>query len=138
VIYAVGENIRYQRVRMISSIRLLEEKFVKPVAFNLAETWKRSCKSWGAEQHSFHVKIKASAEAAKFIRDSVWKSPYRIQSVAEPEGDKVIFLLELLFENLPGARSYLLGWGNSIEVLEPEPLRFSIADFARQVLKVYE
>lgn len=38
-------------------------------------------------------------------------------------------MVELLFENLPSARSYLMGWGNSIEVLEPEPLRFSITDF---------
>lgn len=47
-------------------------------------------------------------------------------------------MVELLVENLPSARSYLMGWGNSIEVLELGPLRFSIADFARQVLKVYE
>lgn len=106
MISVVGENIRYQRVRMISSIRLLEEKFVKPVTFNLAETWKRSCKSWGAERHSFQVKIKASAGAAKFIRDSVWKSPYRIQSVAEPEGEKVSFFGGIAFRE-PAQRQIL-------------------------------
>lgn len=138
LIYAVGENIRYQRIRMLSSVRLLEERFEKPVSFDLAETWKKSSRKKSHDHLTFQVKVKATPEAAKFIQDAVWESPFRILTFTQPQVEKGSYLLELLFENLLSARSYLLGWGNSVEVLEPEPLRFSLADFARQVLKVYE
>jgi predicted DNA-binding transcriptional regulator YafY len=84
------------------------------------------------------VKLKSSRETARFIRESAWESQFRFLGFTEATGEDGNCILELSFENLYSARSFLLGWGNSIEVLEPVPLRFSLADFARQVVKVYE
>ena len=43
----------------------------------------------------------------------------------------------LPFESFNTARSRLLGLGRAVEVLEPETLRKSIIDFARQIVDFY-
>jgi predicted DNA-binding transcriptional regulator YafY len=46
--------------------------------------------------------------------------------------------LELPFESLIAARSRLLGLGRAVEVLDPESLRKSLIDFAKQIVGFYE
>jgi len=45
--------------------------------------------------------------------------------------------IELGFESLPAARERILGFGRAMEVLAPRALRLSVADFARQVVRLY-
>jgi predicted DNA-binding transcriptional regulator YafY len=42
------------------------------------------------------------------------------------------------FDNFYQARTQVLGFGGACEVLEPEALRLSVADFARQSMRLYE
>jgi predicted DNA-binding transcriptional regulator YafY len=44
----------------------------------------------------------------------------------------------LPFEGLVEARSRLLGYGRAVEVLQPEALRLSLSDFARQIATLYD
>ena len=54
------------------------------------------------------------------------------------EPDKNGFVqADLLFETFEEARTYILGMGNSIQVLKPESLRLSIMDYARQITETY-
>jgi len=46
--------------------------------------------------------------------------------------------LDLPFESFATARTRLLGLGRAVEVLEPEPLRKSMIDFAEQVVRLYQ
>jgi hypothetical protein len=41
------------------------------------------------------------------------------------------------FARVQEARSYLLAFGASVEVLDPLALRLTLADFAEQALRVY-
>jgi hypothetical protein len=43
----------------------------------------------------------------------------------------------LLFDTFEDARTCILGMGSSLEVVKPEHLRLSIADYARQVAEMY-
>jgi predicted DNA-binding transcriptional regulator YafY len=45
--------------------------------------------------------------------------------------------LTLSFERLEVARECILGLGRAVEVLEPEALRQSVADFAAQIVALY-
>jgi predicted DNA-binding transcriptional regulator YafY len=54
-----------------------------------------------------------------------------------PEADGW-FTLDLPFESFFAARSRLLGLGRAVEVLEPEPLRKSLIDFAEQIVDFYK
>ena len=46
--------------------------------------------------------------------------------------------MQLFFESLEAARARLLSFGGGVEVLEPQALRCSIADFAAQIAARYE
>jgi predicted DNA-binding transcriptional regulator YafY len=43
----------------------------------------------------------------------------------------------MMFETLPEARSKLLSFGTSVEVLEPQELRESMEDFASSIAEFY-
>lgn len=45
--------------------------------------------------------------------------------------------LDLPFETFPAARTRLLSFGGAVEVLAPRPLRYSIHDFATQIIALY-
>jgi predicted DNA-binding transcriptional regulator YafY len=45
--------------------------------------------------------------------------------------------LTLSFETAEAARGRILGLGRAVEVLEPEALRQSVIDFARQIVAFY-
>ena len=45
--------------------------------------------------------------------------------------------LTLPFEHFYAARDRILGLGSAIEVLEPEALRLSVIDFAKQIMGFY-
>ena len=55
-------------------------------------------------------------------------------SAADPDG---WVRLRLTFESFESARERILGFGRAIEVLEPEPLRKSVIDYAQQILLFY-
>ncbi len=56
---------------------------------------------------------------------------------ADPPDDEGWITLSMLFESLPEARSRLLGFGTNVEVLEPQDLRDSLADFASRIAEFY-
>ena len=46
-------------------------------------------------------------------------------------------ITELPFETFDDARKQILDFGRAVEVLEPEPLRQSVIDFAQQIVDFY-
>jgi len=46
--------------------------------------------------------------------------------------------LTLAFEDFFSARERILGFGRVVEVLAPLPLRESVADFAAQIVSLYQ
>jgi len=66
------------------------------------------------------------------ISPGAWGSASRRRSQK-----RALRTLRLDFEHFERARSRLLGLGRAVEVLEPEPLRLSLLDYARQVVNLY-
>jgi len=56
---------------------------------------------------------------------------------AGPPDDDGWITLTLPFEDLPAARSRLLGFGRAVDILAPEALRRSVIDFAAQIVDFY-
>jgi len=46
--------------------------------------------------------------------------------------------VEMAFDSFEHARAALLAYGGAVEVIEPDALRLSIADFARRIVNTYE
>ncbi len=59
-------------------------------------------------------------------------------AAAGPQDDEGWITVVLPFESLGEARLGLLGFGRAIEVLEPQVLRQTIADYAAQIVELYE
>ena len=56
---------------------------------------------------------------------------------AEPPDADEWITLTLPFETFEEARTRILGFGRAVKVLEPEPLRLSVIDFAEQIVDFY-
>ncbi len=73
-------------------------------------------------------------ELARFFGNSIDRA------IADnpPPHDKGWITLTLPFESLESARERLLGFGSAIEVLAPLALRWSMLDYARQIVDLYQ
>jgi len=80
--------------------------------------------------------VKVSPELARWL-PAILGDSVREAVEAAPADDAGWLTLTLPFESLEAARSRLLGWGGAVEVLEPEALRRSVADFAEQIVARY-
>jgi predicted DNA-binding transcriptional regulator YafY len=56
---------------------------------------------------------------------------------ASPPDAEGWITLTLPFETAWAARERILGFGGAVEVLEPEPLRKSVIDYAMQIVTFY-
>ena len=61
-----------------------------------------------------------------------------IRRTGNSESGSTISEVEMAFDSFEHARSSLLAYGEAVEVIEPEALRLSMADFARRILETYE
>jgi hypothetical protein len=93
----------------------LEEGFERPPDFDLATFWASYCAAFERSRPSYPVQVRVA--------------PQLIPLLPRYFGAYV----ESLFE----ARARLLTLGGAVEVLEPEALRMSIADYAHQITLLY-
>jgi predicted DNA-binding transcriptional regulator YafY len=105
-----------------------------PQEFDLEAYWQEECAQIGNRSGRFQVLVLVEQAILPLIK-------HRAGSL-DPQGSKLQeaggrMCLALSFESFEAARRELLGWGGAVEVLEPESLRLSLADYARQVLARY-
>ena len=135
VCYTSG-RLRAHRVSQLYGVRMRQESFTRPLDFDLASFWQGWCAEHEGSRWHYAVVAKLAPDLAaqfpRFFSDNV--SPGAPAAQPDAEGRITV---ELAFESLFEARSRLLGWGRAVEVLEPEALRLSIADFAAQIVDLY-
>jgi len=86
----------------------------------------------GEAEEPFRARIIFSEEYGEYIRERVWSEDQAIETL--PDGG-----VELAFT--AGSKYYLLSWllqfGGSAELLEPESLREEILEAARELVDIY-
>jgi predicted DNA-binding transcriptional regulator YafY len=130
-------QIHVHRVAGLSEVHLLETNFNRPQGFDLQEFWKGWCLARENQLTDFAVTVRVHQDFIPWlpmffgsrIRERLSQSP-------SPD-DQGRIILDLFFESLEAARERLLGCGGGLEVLAPRALRFSIQDYARQILQQY-
>jgi predicted DNA-binding transcriptional regulator YafY len=132
-----GDHLRAIRVDTVSEAELLEDRFIRPDDFNLAEFWRSWLASAEANRPIFPVKVRVSPTLIRELPHWMGEPAQQAIQRAGPADDKGWMTLELTFETLEAARSRLLAFGGAIKVVEPEALRLSLADYARQIIAVY-
>jgi predicted DNA-binding transcriptional regulator YafY len=127
-------RLRVDRVASIVEARLLDEGFECPKDFDLACFWAGWSREREESRVSLSVRVRAREDVARYL-------VHRFQKGREPSstsGESTDWTeLVLGFEWLDDARRELLPLGGAVEVIEPEALRRSMADYAEQIAARY-
>jgi predicted DNA-binding transcriptional regulator YafY len=134
VVYTHNGRFQAKRISNILKVALLDVPFTRDSDFDLPDFWQKWCHDFETQRPQYQVTLRVAP-------DFVGQLPQYLGGVAasmtstEEDG---WCIMTLNFEYLEEARAKLLGLGGAVEVLEPLPLRLSMADFATQIIKVYE
>jgi predicted DNA-binding transcriptional regulator YafY len=143
VVYGVQGRIRARRLSRLLDARMLQETFQRPVDFDLSAFWEAWCAEYESGRPVYTVRVRVAPQLAPEL---AW---HLGQGVRGPtvEGREIEVVLpdeegwvkvELAFESLEQARGQLLALGGAVEVLAPEALRLTMADYGRQIVKRYD
>ena len=132
-----GGEMRVYRVARISQAELTGEHFERPADFDLPAFWTGWLASFEQSRYGYAVKLRLAppdiAEVSALIGDWV---RLLAQEAGPPDEQGRITML-LYFESPLQARSHLLNLGPIVEVMEPQELRDSIADYAMRIAALY-
>lgn len=125
------EDVRIFKIERIERIELLEESYSVPSEFDaneyLASYWGISI--YGAVKT---VKLKFSHDIARVAEETMWH-PSQVTEL-QKDGSAVVTLnIAVTTEFI----TFILGWAEKVEVLEPEELRKQIKSAAKAILKIY-
>ena len=135
---AANGQRRVYRVDRLLAARLTDDCFERPTDFDLAAFWLDWWAENGRQPLSYAVRLRLSpALVAAWLQRVGPPADIDLAEAAPPDADgwrTAIWRFESLYE----ARSRLLTLGGAVEVLEPLPLRLSLADYARQIVARYD
>jgi len=129
--HRAGE-LRIFKVERIEAIELTDEAYTIPADFDANRYFKGA---WGivVEGEEQTVRLKFSPEIARLMEETIWHP----SQVLEKQADgsvimtlKVFYTYELV--------TWILGWGEKVEVLEPEELRKEVLQTAKTMVKIYQ
>jgi hypothetical protein len=116
---------------------LINDFFLRESNFDLVDCWKTCCDEYEKNRPSYPVCVRVAPD---FVDDLPHFFGDPIQEKigqAHPPDSEGWLQITLPFESLEAARDRILGFGRAVEVLEPEPLRRSIIDYAKQIVELY-
>jgi predicted DNA-binding transcriptional regulator YafY len=129
-------QVGVHRIADLVEVHLLDDHYKRDPDFDLVGYWKE----WAADEMQprgeYTVKARVLAGLPLHIGYQLGPQIREQLKTATPDADGWA-TLTLHYEHFFQARALLLALGGAVEVLEPEPLRLSIADHARQIVKVY-
>ncbi|HAY84432.1 MAG TPA: hypothetical protein DCY42_05775 [Chloroflexi bacterium] len=134
LVSGVANQMKVFSLQEFVSLDVLEDKFLRKKDFDLAAFWQSWLASRGIEQHGFQCHLLVRTDVFGAFRNLAGVQILSMEKMPDAEQ----YLVSLWFENFSHARATVLGFGNAVEALEPLALRSSIADYARQTLKLYE
>ena len=136
--YVIGychraKEVRTFKIERIQRIELLDEKYTVLADFDANEFLGSS---WGivvdGEVKTIKLKINAP-EIIRIMEETRWHP----SQVLERQKDGSV-IMTLRVSNTVDLYSWILRWGEKVEVLEPKELRQEIAETARLMLGVYQ
>jgi len=104
----------------------------------VAAFWAQWSAEFEAGRHRYAVKLRVLTDYVPVLAQVLGDWVQELVKEADPPDTEGWITLSMLFESLPEARSRLLSFGTSVEVLEPQELRNSLADFASRIAEFYK
>lgn len=128
--HRAGE-IRNFRIGRIEDIRVTNETYTIPPDFDANKYFGSA---WGVlvEGEAEMVKLKFAPKVARLATETIWHQ----SQMLEKQKDGAVLMTLLVMDTIEFLR-WILWWGADVEVLEPEDLRKSVIDTAKDMLKAY-
>jgi predicted DNA-binding transcriptional regulator YafY len=139
--YLVGRDKAYLRVIKIAdilSVEPLDQGFKREENFDLATYWKEWCKASQDRRSVYTVQIKVAPELLTKLHLYLGEMAKYTVAGNELVDERGWSVVTIDFENFFRARESILNFGSAAEVLEPEALKLSVIDFARQIVDFYQ
>jgi len=135
--YVIGYSSLHQSMRTfklgrIKGIRLMPHRFVRDKSFRI-ENYLKDAWSIIPEDKSYQVKLLFSPMVAGNVAEVLW---HRTQKHTWRDDGRLLF--EVHVDGLREITWWILGYGDQVEVLEPEMLRRNIKQIAKNMLNTYE
>lgn len=139
--YLMGMADGYRRVIKVKDIieaKILDQDFIRDGDFNLVTAWMEWCSNYQDRQPVYQVKVRVAPELYKRLGMYLGET-VRYKIIMIDKSDEIDWIVVIIwYENFFRARESILSMGNAAEVLEPEPLKRSVIDFAMQIIDFYE
>ena len=119
-LYVIGDSegrIRTFKVDRVSDVELLDEQFERPEDFEAGGFLEHSFGVWQRGEKPFTVRIRFTAEAAKYVAEKRW---FQHQTLEEQPDGSVILSAEI--SDTTAIRGWLCSFRGSAQVLEPQSL----------------
>ncbi|MBN2500531.1 MAG: YafY family transcriptional regulator [Anaerolineales bacterium] len=129
-------QVGVHRIADLVEVHLLDEHFERDPDFDLTGYWKEWAAGETQRRGDYAVRARVMAGLPRHVSYQFHPQIRAQLKDAIPDEDGWA-TLTLHYEHFFEARGHLLALGGAVEVLKPEPLRLSIADHARQIVKVY-
>lgn len=132
----IDGDLRTYRVARISGVTVLDDRFDRPIDFDLASWWERSSAEFERSLHRTPVTVRLSPAGMRAL-PSVLDTDLAVPALrqAPPPGPDGWIEVELRLEKPHIAASQLLALGPEVEILEPASVRAAFADLARRMLE---
>jgi predicted DNA-binding transcriptional regulator YafY len=131
VVTLVDDRILAYAVSELVEVRLTAEHFARPAPFDLRGAWE----AWRAGREArprYRMTLRMEGAVEERLRQ------FGIETEVEGRREQAgRVTLRASCESFDDARSRVLALGGAVEVMEPEPLRRSVIDYAEQIGKRY-
>jgi predicted DNA-binding transcriptional regulator YafY len=128
----VGQDLRTYRLSNILELTVLDQTFVRPADFTLADYWTASTRRFEAQLQRGTARVRLTPSGRAQLR-RLGLTP--IDTMGEPDGHAVV---TLPIEAIDLAAQELLRLGAEAEVLEPAALRQRMVEIVGRLAAVYE
>jgi len=123
------------RISEVWSLEILDQQFTRLPEFNLAEFWEKWKVRVLENVPSFPTEVLVTAPLLNYLSKNSAVTVVSIEECAEGQYSHRAFLE---FNHFEQARRILLGYGAAVKVLSPLALKFTMQDYAHQILKIYQ
>ncbi|MGA4719724.1 helix-turn-helix transcriptional regulator [Fictibacillus nanhaiensis] len=130
-----NQEIKNFRVSRIKSVELLNETFIRPPHFQLADYWTESKQSFVRNLPVFEVEVEASPS----IMERLSFSGRFAQVVSKGSPNENGWIpVKLTFDTEQEAASYIIGFGDQMKIISPSSLIESVKAIGESVLSLYK
>ncbi|HTJ29453.1 MAG TPA: WYL domain-containing protein [Acidobacteriaceae bacterium] len=129
-----AKGMRTYRISRMSEIEVSLRSFQRPLRFQLDVYWRNSTAEMQRKRHRFEATLAMTPQAAGSL--GTW---LELKPVTEAVPGKLAegwVAMRAGFESMEHARFVVLGFGARMRVLDPETLRSTVEEEAREIVKL--